>query len=192
MRSDLDRWNAKYDARKPTSSIEPDDLLLEHETLFDSRGLCIDIAGGTGDNGLYLSRLGYESVIVDGSETGLRLCAHKARKNGLSPMLVVADLDRFALPEAAFDVVLVFRYLNRDLIDPLRRCLKRNGVLFFKTFNLHHLKAHPQFPEEYVLKEGELTAWFSDLQCIATNDGRTTAGTTYYWVGIAAPSDNRD
>lgn len=185
MRSDIDRWNAKYDKRPANSSIEPDPLLLEHRALLDAEGLCIDIAGGTGDNGLYLNQLGYESVIVDGSELGLRLCRRKAQANGLSPILVAADLDRFALPESTFDVVLVFRYLNRNLIDPILRCLKRNGVLFFKNFNKHHLKTHPQFRAEYVLKDGELTDWFSGLRCVATNDGQATSDTTYYWVGIA-------
>lgn len=182
MRSDIERWNDKYDGRPPSTSIEPDPLLLQHRDLLGSRGLCIDIAGGTGDNGLYVSQLGYRSVIVDGSEQGLRLCRSKAEANGLSPMLVTADLDRFTLPEAAFDAVLAFRYLNRQLIGPIRDCLKENGVLFFKTFNIRHLERHPRFPEEYVLRDGELTEWFSALRCVDTNDGRAP-DTTYYWVG---------
>ncbi len=100
-------------------------------------------------------------------------------------MLVVADLDRFTLPGPAFDAVLVFRYLNRALIEPIRHCLKKNGVLFFKTFNMRHLNRRPRFPEEYVLKDGELTGWFSDLRCVDTNDG-DSQDTTYYWVGYKA------
>ncbi len=74
MRSDVDRWNAKYENRERTASIDPDPLLRRHRGLLAARGLCIDIAGGAGDNGLYLNRIGYESVIVDASEAGLRLC----------------------------------------------------------------------------------------------------------------------
>ena len=183
MRSDIDRWNAKYDQRTPTTSIEPDPLLLKHRSLLGFSGLAVDIAGGTGDNGLYLSQLGYLSLIVDGSEAGLRLGQRKARANGLPAMFVAADLDQFALPDSTFDVMLVFRYLNRDLIEPLRRCLKTNGLLFFKTFNRRHLNKHPGFPEEYVLKDSELIRWFSDFECVDTNDGTATPDTTYYWVG---------
>lgn len=182
VRGDIERWNDKYGKRSRSSSIEPDPLLLQHRELLGSAGLCIDIAGGIGDNGLYLSQIGYRSIVVDGSEAGLRLCRHKARENGLAPMLVVADLDRFVLPESTFDAVLVFRYLNRRLIGAVPGCLRDGGVLFFKTFSTHHLLAHPQFPEEYVLKEGELTSWFSGLQCIDTNDGRSP-DTTWHWVG---------
>jgi tellurite methyltransferase len=184
VHSDIDRWNARYSRRTARAVIEPDPLLLEHRAMLGTAGLGVDIAGGTGDNGLYLNQLGYDSVIVDGSEVGLRQCRRKAQANGLSPMLVAADLDRFALPASTFDVVLVFRYLNRNLVDAILRCLKPNGVLFFKSFNKHHLKAHPQFPPQYVLRDGELSDCFADLRCAATNDRQFTSDTTYYWVGI--------
>jgi len=189
MRSDVDRWNAKYADREPVSSIEPDPLLLKHRDLLGRGGLCIDIAGGAGDNGLYLSGLGYRTVIVDASENGLRLCQFKARRNDLSPMLVVADLDRFVLPERTFDVVLVFRYLNRALIEPIRRCLRPDGVLFYKTFNFRHLAKRPQFSKGYLLEDGELTKWFADLHCVDSNDGQAP-DTSYHWVGrkTEAPS----
>lgn len=188
MRSDVDRWNAKYAQREPATSIEPDPLLVQHRGLLGDSGLCVDIAGGTGDNGLYLAALGYDALIVDASETGLRLCRHKAWANGLDPMLVAADLDRFVLPPDTFDAVLVFRYLNRDLVDPIRLSLRPGGLLFFKTFNHRHLDKHPGFPREYVLDDGELTTWFDALDCVATNDGESP-DTTYYWVGtrLAGP-----
>lgn len=184
MQADIARWNGKYGARPATPAVEPDPLLLQHRGLLGSAGLCIDIAGGTGNNGLYLEQLGYRSVILDCSENGLRLCRDKAERNGLSPILVVADLDRFTLPAAAFDAVLVFRYLNRRLIGPIRECLKDDGVLFFKTFNKYHLERHPRFSEDYVLRDGELSEWFSGLRCVDTNDG-CGSDTTYYWVGYA-------
>lgn len=183
MREDIERWNAKYADRPPSGSIEPDDLLVEHRGLLADRGLSIDLAGGTGNNGLYLSQLGYQSLIVDGSETGLRLCRHKARRNGLSPMLVVADLDRFVLPPGTFDVALVFRYLNRGLIPAIRGCLKDDGLLMYKTFNLRHRSRRPHFSKEFLLRDGELSRWFSDMRCVATNDG-DEHDTAYYWIGF--------
>lgn len=182
MREDIDRWNAKYADRPPSQSIEPDGLILEHVNLLSSGGLCIDLAGGVGDNGLFLERLGYRSIIVDGSEAGLRLCRHKAEVNGLDPMLVVADLDRLTLPESVFDAVLVFHYLNRALVEPIRRSLKPGGALFFKTFNIRKKLERPGFPEKYILKDGELSGWFSDMHCVACVDGHGDEN-TYHWIG---------
>jgi len=186
MRQDIDRWNAKYGARERSRLLEPDPLLLEYRHLLGNHGLCIDVAGGTGDNGLYLERLGYHSIIVDGSEPGLRLCRYKALENGLEPMLVVADLDRFVLPESTFDVVLVFRYLNRNLIPGIRACLKDGGLLFYKTFNLRHRAKRPNFNKAFLLEDGELSGWFADWRCVATNDHDNNDEPATYWVGYKA------
>lgn len=182
MREDIDRWNAKYADRPPSGSIEPDPLLVEHRRLLAAGGLCIDLAGGTGNNGLYAAQLGYRCIIVDGSEAGLRLCRQKAEANGLEPILVAADLDRLSLPESTFDLVLMFHYLNRSLVEPIRRSLKPGGVLFFKTFNIRKSIERPNFPEKYMVADGELTEWFSDLHCVACNDG-CSEGATYHWIG---------
>lgn len=185
MRADIDRWDAKYAAREPSAALEPDPLLLEYRHLLPTSGLCIDIAGGTGDNGLFLGQLGCDMLIVDGSETGLRLCRRKAEHHGLHPNLVAADLDRFELPRSTFDVVLVFRYLNRALIPALRDCLKTNGLLVYKTFNLRHRIKHPGFNPDYLLQDGELNRWFGDMRCLATNESDERA-TTSYWIGCRA------
>lgn len=182
MRADIDRWNAKYETREPATTLDPDPLLLEYRHLLPASGLGIDIAGGTGDNGLFLCQLGCDTLIVDGSETGLRLCRRKAEQNGLHPMLVAADLDRFVLPRSTFDVVLVFRYLNRALIPALRDCLKDDGLLIYKTFNLRHRAKRPGFNPDFLLQDGELSRWFGDMQCLATNDDENT-DTASYWIG---------
>lgn len=182
MRTDIDRWNAKYADREPTATIDPDPLLLEYRHLLPTGGLGIDIAGGTGDNGLFLCQLGCDMLIVDGSVTGLRLCHQKAQQNGLHPMLAAADLDRFALPRSRFDAVLVFRYLNRALIPALRDCLKDNGLLVYKTFNQRHRIKHPGFNPDFLLQDGELSRWFEDMRCLATNDGED-AEPASYWIG---------
>jgi len=182
MREDIQRWQRKYAQREPEATIEPDALLRAHQRLLTGGGLGIDLAGGTGDNGLYLCGLGYRTIVIDASETGLRLCRHKAGVNGLRPMLVAADLDRFTLPPSTFDIALVFRYLNRSLIGPIRDCLRPGGLLFYKTFNIHHLRERPGFNRDYVLAPGELREWFAGLDCIASNDGEADTA-TWHWVG---------
>lgn len=182
MRADIERWNRKYRDRTASTAITPDPLLVRHRALLADRGLCIDLAGGTGDNALYLQQLGYQALVVDGSEAGLRLCRHKARHHGLAPWLVAADLDRLPLPADTFDAVLVFHYLNRARIDDIRACLKPGGVLFFKTFNRRQARARPGFPEKYILRDGELDASFADLERVASGE-TPGADNTDYWIG---------
>lgn len=183
MREDVDRWNLKYSKKQAAEKIEPDSLLIQYQDLIQPYSLCLDLAGGIGNNGLYLCQRNCDSLIIDCSERGLRLCQNNAQYHGLNPKLVVADLDHFQLRETCFDVILVFRYLNRNLIESIKSWLKPKGLLIYKTFNLNQLKNAPGFTQDYLLRTGELVNWFSDWHCIDNNDHSDNHESTSYWVG---------
>lgn len=182
MKSDIDRWNEKYQSLPFSTVIEPDPLLVKHQNLLTGNGRSLDIACGTCDNALYLAQRGYASYAVDGSRFGVEHCLRKAHANALSVFPFVADLEGYPFPEAVFDVMVVFRYLDRGLIPTLRQTLKSGGLLFFKTFNERFLLKKPSFPSAYVLAHGELARWFGDWACVDTDDSRD-AGTASHWVG---------
>ena len=183
MKSDIDRWNKKYLNHQYSHDIRPDPLLVENRSLLSGTGNALDLACGVCDNALFLAKLGYNSFAVDGSVRALCLGKRKARANGLNLLGFVADLDSYPLPVAYFDVIVVLRYLNRDLIEPMRGALKSGGILLFQTFNKRFLKQKPTFPEEYVLIDGELKDWFGDWRCVKTNDDFTNEMTQSFWIG---------
>ncbi|GIS91386.1 MAG: hypothetical protein CM1200mP20_14270 [Pseudomonadota bacterium] len=49
--------------------------------------------------------------------------------------------------------------------------LKPHGLLFYKTFNVHHLRSSPSFNPAYLLESGELRQVFGDLEPIDLEDG---------------------
>ena len=183
MKSDIDRWNKKYFNHHYSDSIIPDPLLVENQCLLSGKGNALHLACGVCDNALFLAKLGYGSFAIDGSVTALRFGKRKAKANELNLLGFVADLDSYPLPVAYFDVVVVLRYLNRDLIDPMRRAMRSDGILLFQTFNKRFLKQKPTFSEEYVLNDGELMDWFGDWHCIKTNDDAKNQMTQSFWVG---------
>ena len=183
MKSDIDRWNKKYLNHRYSDSVTPDPLLVENQSLLSGKGNALDLACGVCDNALFLARLGYSSFAVDGSITALHFGKRKAKANGLNLLGFVADLDSYPFPAAYFDVIVVLRYLNRDLIEPMRGALKSGGLLLFQTFNKRFLKQKPTFPEQYVLNDGELRDWYGDWYCVKTNDDTTNQATQSYWVG---------
>ena len=183
MKSDIDRWNKKYLSHRYSDDITPDPLLAENRFLLSGKGNALDLACGVGDDALYLAKLGYSSFAVDGSLTALRFGKQKARANSLELLSFVTDLDSYPLPVAHFDVIVVLRYLNRDLVKPIRRALRAGGVLLFQTFNKRFLEQKPSFSEEYVLSDGELLDWFGDWHCVKTNDDKTNEMTQSFWVG---------
>ncbi|MFC1680588.1 class I SAM-dependent methyltransferase [Pseudomonadota bacterium] len=183
MKSDIERWNAKYDKHKITESIEPDPILLDHRSLLQGNGNALDLAAGKCDNALFLAVCGYDSFAIDASYIALHLGKKKAACNEIELNCLVADLDSYPLPKHQFDVVVVVRYLNRSLIEAVKQTLGKGGLLFFKTFNKRFLEQKPSFPPEYVLEDGELSTWFRSWNCIDSNDGKPTGATQSYWVG---------
>ena len=85
------------------------------------------------------------------------------------------------LDTEAYDLVVCFRYLNRALFSGMKTALKPGGLLFFKTFNAHHLVSSPKFNPAYVLHPGELSQSFNDLEMIDLNDGENPK-ITQSWI----------
>jgi len=59
---------------------------------------------------------------------------HTAKTRGLPLRAWAADLTVFPLPRQHFDVILVTRYLQRDLFPALERALTEGGLLLYETF----------------------------------------------------------
>jgi Methyltransferase domain len=73
-----------------------------------------------------------------------------------------ADLERIWLPPAAFELVLVVRYLQRDLFDTLAGAVAPGGALVYETFTTRQraLGGGPTSPH-HLLEPGELEARFA-------------------------------
>ena len=182
MREDIKRWDEKYRDAIPHPDT-PDPVLIAYRHVLDGKGKALDVACGMGHNAIYLARLGYEVVGVDGSMVGLRHCRMSLDRLGVSVSLIAADLERFALPVDRFDLVVVIRFLDRALIPRLKGALRPGGLLFYKSFNRNRLAARPQFNAHYLLEPGELGRRFEDFSVIATNDSDRITSEETFWIG---------
>jgi SAM-dependent methyltransferase len=181
--ADFERWNRKYAGAAPGADLTPDPLLIRHAALLRARGDALDVACGLGDNTLYLAQLGNDVFAVDISEMAVQRLAHRARKRNLSVHAFVADLDTWRPPANGFDLVAVFRYLNRDLIEPIKQALRPGGLLVYRAWNTNHLVDRPDFRPEFLLAHGELEALMVGLRRVATNDTPDNPAPDSWWVG---------
>jgi len=188
VRTDRERWDQRYCGRQPNPVPRPDSLLVDHQALLDGRGRALDVAAGTADNALYLASRGYDAYAIDVSIEGLRIGCRMAQHCDLQLLAVVANLDEHPLPKAWFNVIVVVRYLDRNLFAPLMRALQPGGLLFYKTFNTNRQRQHPGFNARYLLQPGELIRGFRKLRTIATNDCDSIEADTTYWVGVKPPA----
>ncbi len=173
--ADILKWDTKYRSSEAIVSIEPEQELLEYASILPQSGQALDLACGLGKNALFLAQRGFNVTAIDGSDQGLGKLRDSARAHGLTHLIKTrqADLDQYSLDEAHFDLVLVVRYLNRDLFSGIVAALKPGGALIYKTFNRNILKQRPGFNPAYTIETIELVEAFPSLEIISDNRGDT-------------------
>ena len=112
---------------------------------------------GSGRNVRELARAGFHVIGIDIRLDAARQARENARQAGYALDAICADLTAFPLPRARFELVIVTRYLQRDLFPSLRESLVPGGVLLYETFTENQLRYDrgPRSPE-HLLLPGEL------------------------------------
>ena len=174
--SDRDRWNDKYRGRGLPDGAGPDAWLrvqVENasRTGLPLTGVALDVACGLGQNAAWLSQRGWQVDAVDISDVGLELAAALARRAGcVGISWIVADLDEFVPLTAHYDLVAVFRFLDRRRLPPIiENALKPGGILVYETFSEQHLSRPDSHlrSSQFALQSGELPLLFPGLTVLA-------------------------
>jgi protein-L-isoaspartate O-methyltransferase len=127
----------------------------------------LDVAMGRGRHALVLARAGFKTFGVDIRHDAVRDAMRAAAGEGLTLHAWCADLTQAPLPAARFDLIVVTRYLQRDLFPSLRDAVAPAGVILYETFTVaqHALGRGPTSPD-HLLEPGELRARFEDFEVL--------------------------
>jgi tellurite methyltransferase len=130
-------------------------------------GRALDVAMGRGRHALPLARAGFRTFGVDLDFDVVRGTVRAALDAGTPIAAWCADLTAYPLPPARFDLVVVARYLQRDLFPALRAAVRPGGVVLYETFTIHQrvLGTGPKSPD-HLLGEGELRGYFEDFEIV--------------------------
>lgn len=164
-------WNRRY-GQSTHSPQEPDAFFVEAYTefvapLFPGGGAALDAAGGAGRHSIWLAQHGWKVTLLDISEAGIARARAKAGKWPDRIDLQVADLRQFSAGTPKYDLVLVFFYLQREVLPELVRALKPGGLLIYKTYTRDAPKfgkgpTHPM----HLLESNELLRSFRKLHVL--------------------------
>ena len=127
-------------------ALKPARSLREHLDLFLQKtlpGPVLDLACGSGDNGIFLAQRGCKVTCCDISPESLGQAEKLAGANNARVEIWQVDLEidgANPLPRDAYGAVLVFRYLHRPLLECIKKALKNGGLLVYETFTVDQPK----------------------------------------------------
>jgi len=130
VRSDADRWNARYADLLPGEPCTPRGLsALE----LPAGGLCLDAACGLGETAVWAALNGFEVIALDASEVAVAATRQFAEDHGVAELVDarVHDLDEGLPGDVAGECALVVcqKYRNPELYQALVDALGDDGVL---------------------------------------------------------------
>ena len=135
--------------------------------MLPSRRRALDVAMGRGRHAIPLARAGYATFGVDIKYDGVRDAAAMAESQGLRVRGWCADLTEHPLPHDRFELVVVTRYLQRDLFPAIQDAVIPGGIVLYETFTVAQraLGFGPTSPD-HLLERGELRRRFDTFEVI--------------------------
>jgi tellurite methyltransferase len=131
------------------------------------RARALDVAMGSGRHAVLMARAGLMTFGVDVKLSAVREAREAARREGLRVEGWCADLTQYPLPRGRFDLVVVVRYLQRDLFPDLRRALAPGGVIIYETFTTSQRGlGRPPTSPDHLLDSGELRRHFDGFDVL--------------------------
>jgi len=164
-------WERRH-AEGSHNSVTPDTFLISaYEQFVAPRlkyaGRALDIAGGVGRHAIYLAERGWLVTLMEISDVAVKQARRNAEERDLHIFAERVDLTEARLPASAFDLILVFFYLERSLWTQIASALRPGGILIYKTYTREQLKlgGGPTDPM-HLLEANELRDAFPQLQIL--------------------------
>ncbi len=166
MAAEADRWDARHRQADDNNRPQACAVLREYRHLLPATGQAVDIACGRGGNALLLAASGLTASAWDYSGVAIGKLRRHAEQLGLPLSTEVRDVTAQPPPQAAFDIIVVCHFLERDLAQPLVAALKPGGLLFYQTFIMDKVTDHGPSNPDYRLAPNELLTLFADLRVV--------------------------
>jgi len=187
-RDDEARWDRQHaETRGPDGPSNFLAEILSAEAWSIRPGRALDIACGQGRNALFLAARGFDVTAVDISAVALAEARRRALARSLAVSWQQADLEQLRLPQAQYDLIVNFNYLQRSLIPQIYSALNVGGLVIFETYMIDQKEiGHPKNPE-YLLAHNELLELFRSCRVLYYREGKfVDAGESSFRAGILA------
>ncbi|HEX4094468.1 MAG TPA: class I SAM-dependent methyltransferase [Trebonia sp.] len=153
---DQERWNARYDGRRPVS-FEPHPVAVRTLSLGLPGGPVADLACGLGGSALLAAAAGRRVTAVDISDVALGLLAEEAGRRGLGELITVvqADLGVWRPEPGGYALVLCTGFWDRAVFATAAGAVAAGGVLGWEAFTAEARRVRPGLCPGWCLEPGE-------------------------------------
>jgi len=166
---DLRAWDARYRSAQRPEDLEtaPTPLLVETAQHL-APGKALDLACGAGRNALWLAAQGWYVTAVDGSPAAIDILKQRAARRSITLEACVADLQEFSIAPAAWDLIVMSYYLQRNLFEPVKRGVVPGGIVLA----IVHITEPGEEHTYKRLRPGELPGYFSGCEILHSYEGK--------------------
>jgi tellurite methyltransferase len=142
------------------------------------RGRAIDIAAGSGREAALLAMAGFEVEAWDRAPEALDRARGLASRHGAHLFTVVYDFELAGatVPEASYDVVVCFRFLQRTLLPAMARALRPGGHLVYETYRVGQERFGRPTHRRFLLRPGEFLTAFPGLEVLRHEESDPPGG----------------
>lgn len=169
-------WNERYSRGEHIIS-EPLPLLVRAAGRMHP-GRALDLACGTGRHAIFLAARGWQVTAVDASDVGIKLAKENAQARHVEVDWRVADLELglFEIETGAYDLVIVFYYLQRNLFSRIRAGVRASGHVVAAIHMVDEAPDVKPMNPQFLLQPGELRAEFRGWEILHDYEGPPTEG----------------
>ncbi len=168
-------WDRRYREGFYNGVLEPHDLIKRfyHEI---PKGVVIDIAMGTGRDAAFLSAKGYNVIGIEKSREAIKVFQREFGGHHGGVSCIIGDADFLPFRDNIAQGVVVFYFLIRGIMGDIKAMLKKGGILIYETFLKRQNTIDRWRNPEYLLNDGELYSYFSDLELLFYEEVISRAG----------------
>ena len=158
-------WNRRYREGFYSEAIDPHALLTKFWPEIPGRHVA-DIAMGNGRDALFLSEKGFFVTGLEGSIEAINITKKTTAQKGLAVYPILGDARRLPYRKSAFDCILVFYFLKREIMDEIKALLKKGGIFMYETFLKRQNDIDRPRNPDYLLDDGELMSYFKGFELL--------------------------
>ena len=157
------RWDSRY--RENPVLKDPSSFLCEHYKHFPPAGTVVDVAGGNGQNAIWLANHGFSTTLLDVSSVALTQAQEHAKKKKVAIECQQHDLEKQSMPKGRkWDGVFLQLFLDRALVRTIPESLNLGGVFLFAHPTQTNLEKHEHPSKRFLLEDGEIHTLVDQLQ----------------------------